>query len=398
MIKNDINEPWNALLSREKYLKVLGYLHDEERFDQNLIYFAPNMNLHQMEQELQSLRVHKASMSNIQGDTSLSRRDSVAVHQLVELAKEKKKEEKYSRLREMASQRKFNKARDKLIDELHLKLHTLQNTIDSLEAQLHALSKQQMTPVNVGLSRYTMTSSKWHLDNPKAALEDLGFVSYEEYKVHCNTLWPGMDVHGEPPRFCADMTDFEKITLVKFIFTSDVTLRRASRIYGISHPQVSKIMKKFAPEWGKIGNYLSMLTITPSYIQCAQTQHFIDAGHKECSFGCDGKDFMCEDVVANSALLRCLWSDKVSHSALRCLAWNLQTGLTVEHTPLVGSRAPENDTLHWWGQHPGYIKVVQEDPKLSNLVQNKRKQENQCSTQHNLSQVPKKVRSTPNKT
>jgi len=397
MTKDSIQHPWNTLLSREKYLKVLGYLHNEEEYDQNLIYFAPNMSLTQMEQELQALRVHKASsLPNIQEDTSLSRRDSAAVDKLLQSAKEKKKDEKYSRLRQMSSQRKYNKSREKLIDELYLQLDSLKQTINSLHAKLNAPSTQSTTPIQVGLSRYTMTSSKWHLANPKAALEDLGFVSYEEYKLYCKVFWPHMVVHEEP---CigAVMTDFEKVTLVKFIFTSDVTIRRASRIFGISHAQVSKIMKQFAPAWGKIGTYLSMLTITPAYIQCAQTQHFIDAGHRECSFGCDGKDFMCEDIVTNSALLRCLWSDKVSHSALRCLAWNLQTGLTVEHTPLVGARAPENDLLHWWGQHPGYVKVDKIDPKLQNLVQYKRKVENVSSTQNNLSQIPDRIRSTPKK-
>lgn len=392
---NGIKEPWNTMLSKEKYLKVLNYLRDEERFDEKSIYFAPNMSIRNMQEELQVLRVHKASMSlNIQERTALSRRDSIVVDQLVESALKEQKKEKHSRFTAMASQ---PKSKQKLIDELQLQLYALQNSIDSLQAQLNASSTQPMTPAYFGLSRYSMTSSKWHLDNPKSAMEDLGFRSYEEYKLYCKTFWPDMDVHEEP-RFGAVMTNFEKITLVKFIFTSDITLSRAGRIYGISHPQVSKIMKQFAPEWGKIGTYLSMLTVTPEYIKCAQTQHFIDAGHKECSFGCDGKDFMCEDVVSNSALLRCLWSDKVSHSALRCLVWNLQTGLTVEHTPLVGARSTENDILHWWGQHPGYIKVNKLNPKLSNLLQNKRKVDFSESTQRHLLQVPKRVRSTPNNT
>ncbi len=109
MTKDSVQHPWNTLLSREKYLQVLGYLHNEEEYDQNLIYFAPNMSLTQMEQELQALRVHKASsLPNIQEDTSLSRRDSAAVDKLVQSAKEKKKDEKYSRLRQMSSQRKYS--------------------------------------------------------------------------------------------------------------------------------------------------------------------------------------------------------------------------------------------------------------------------------------------------
>ncbi|NDB86128.1 MAG: hypothetical protein EB127_26015 [Alphaproteobacteria bacterium] len=115
-----------------------------------------------MEQELQrlqALRVHKASsLPNIQEDTSLSRRDSAAVDKLLQSAKEKKKDEKYSRLRQMSSQRKYNKSREKLIDELYLQLDSLKQTINSLHAKLNAPSTQSTTPIQVGLSRYTMTS------------------------------------------------------------------------------------------------------------------------------------------------------------------------------------------------------------------------------------------------
>ena len=116
-----------------------------------------------------------------------------------------------------------------------------------------------------------------------------------------------------------------------------------------------------------MGLNLSILTITADYLTKVQTSHFVDNGHRNCSFGCDGKDFITEDINTNSAFKRNMFSDKVKSSAFRTIGWNLQNGLSVEHTPLVGSRSTEGNIVRWWGSHNG-VQEVKCKSKNDNLL------------------------------
>ena len=63
----------------------------------------------------------------------------------------------------------------------------------------------------------------------------------------------------------------------------------------------------------------------------------------------DGKDIIIETIQDNGNLRCRTRSKKVSDSACRALNFSTHTGLTFEHTRIVGGRASENQMLEWWG-------------------------------------------------
>ena len=63
----------------------------------------------------------------------------------------------------------------------------------------------------------------------------------------------------------------------------------------------------------------------------------------------DGKDFMIETPRANALLTRASFSDKVHHSAVRCISWSTPRGLSYEHTDLFLARVSEKRLVELWG-------------------------------------------------
>lgn len=78
-INNGVHDPWNHLLCREKYSKILNYTGNEEVYQGNKLFFAPNMTIADMQIKIEQLRQDMALKSILESklqclDTGLSRR------------------------------------------------------------------------------------------------------------------------------------------------------------------------------------------------------------------------------------------------------------------------------------------------------------------------------------
>ncbi len=370
--ENGVRYPWNSFIPAEKYRYLYQGTNEVHKEDRNQLYFAPNMSTNKINDKLEQMtlehddkRDSSASSINPTATRKFSR-DRAQSYALKSLLVKTMKIEKFTQHRKLprnnASLRNVIDEKDKVIEALHAELAQLRQRNDEMK---QLLTTQIVS--SYGLTRINITSNKWHLDNRDACKTLFGFRSYDEYKHYFSAFWPEFQITDELP-WTQDMSVYEQLTLVKLVFSTDIKLNIVALIYGVTGARVSQIMDKYAPCWGRMGLNLSILTLTDEYLKKVRTQHFIDNGHENCSFGCDGKDFVTEDINSNSAYKRNMYSDKIKSSGFRCIAWNLQNGLTVEHTPLVGARSTEHNILRWWGSHNG-VQAVTSPSKSENLKQ-----------------------------
>lgn len=63
----------------------------------------------------------------------------------------------------------------------------------------------------------------------------------------------------------------------------------------------------------------------------------------------NGKDFMIYTTRKNTLFSRASFSDKVHHSAVRCISWSTPQGLSFEHIDLFLARVTEKRLVELWG-------------------------------------------------
>ena len=102
-------------------------------------------------------------------------------------------------------------------------------------------------------------------------------------------------------------------------------------------------------EWGEAGEDLSILEINEDFLIATMPQKYKDAGLTNVALLPDGKDFMIHTPRANTLISRASYSDKVHHSAVRCISWSTAAGLSVEHTDLYLARCSEKKLVELWG-------------------------------------------------
>jgi hypothetical protein len=129
-------------------------------------------------------------------------------------------------------------------------------------------------------------------------------------------------------------------------------------IFGVTSQRVGQILDEYVPMWGKIGLLLSILTITPEFIKKSITFAYI-SGFSDVSFGFDGKDIMTGSFPSKSLVMRNIWSYKLETEG-RGLAFNMQTGLTTEHTPMCGARPAETNHCQVWGSCMKQVPLIRE--------------------------------------
>ena len=125
-------------------------------------------------------------------------------------------------------------------------------------------------------------------------------------------------------------------TIISFIFDRDP---------GHCGWLISAAMKKI----GKAGKPLSILDIDPEYLEKTCPQQYKDEGLEKCCAVPDGKDFMIHTTQSNTLFTRASYSDKVHHSAVRCISWSTPEGLSFKHTKIFLSRASEKSLVELWG-------------------------------------------------
>ena len=97
------------------------------------------------------------------------------------------------------------------------------------------------------------------------------------------------------------------------------------------------------------GKDLSILDITPEYLEEVCPQQYKDEDLEKCCAVPDGKDFMIFTTRQNTLFTRASFFDKVNHSAVRYISWSTPSGLSFEHTDLFLARVTEKKLVELWG-------------------------------------------------
>lgn len=120
-------------------------------------------------------------------------------------------------------------------------------------------------------------------------------------------------------------------------------------IWGRSQSAISRYLDEWMGKWGEAGEDLSILDINADFLEATCPEKYKAQGLTNVALLPDGKDFMTEVPRAHTMVTRSSWSDKVHHSAVRCISWSTPSGLSVEHTDLFLARCTEKRLVELWG-------------------------------------------------
>jgi hypothetical protein len=151
---------------------------------------------------------------------------------------------------------------------------------------------------------------------------------------------------------CKDpVSKFEWCLVAKIIINCGLPYRTIAYILGLNaeNSHVAEKVRWWVDRWGEAGEDLSILDITPEYLEQTCPQAFKDEGlHNDCTIP-DGKDFKIYTPKNNTLFTRACYSDKVHASAVRFISWCTPMGLNFEHTNLFLARVSEKALVELWG-------------------------------------------------
>ena len=192
-----------------------------------------------------------------------------------------------------------------------------------------------------GLTRPALLSKTWHKNHPTAANHLFGFASWKElvYMMHAlfDVLPPGQFVANDEM-----ISSFEQYLMGYMRIHTGMTVSSISYIWNRDRGHAGRLINKAVKSIGSAGKDLSILNITPEYLEETCPQQYKDEGLERCCAVPDGKDFMIYTTRKNMLFTRVSYSDKVHHSAVRCISWSTPQGLSYEHTDLFLGRASKN--------------------------------------------------------
>lgn len=251
------------------------------------------------------------------------------------------------------------KALEKQVEESYKAIKVRDERIADLELQREneIIDRESAAIQNLGISRTTLLNASFHAKNSHMALHLFGFETLSEYIVFCKCAWPKLDFNTKL-KAGSHLTDFEKLTLVKIVLTRNLTFQMLNIIYNVSESYVCRIVDRYMEWWGEVGLCLTSLSISPEYLKVSAVKAYKDNKMGDVSFGCDGKDIMCEKLNKSAFANRVLYSSKVSFEALRTIHFSLQSGLVVEHTIANGAHTSEPLMVEHWGSHVGNIHLL----------------------------------------
>ena len=250
------------------------------------------------------------------------------------------------------------------VDEMVFRQAQLLSRIDSLELQLSEEQKRRLAAEQravaataerdryaemlrverSGLSRFNLCCPEWHRQHPKAANHLFGFNNFDEAVLYMEILFQieGLKCPVFDERDTAiAITPFEKALVTKMRFQLAMCEDTLALIWGRSQSRINTYIQEWAPLWGRAGRDLSLLDIDEEYIELELPAVFRDQGLEKHGAQVDGKDFLIETPRTHTAITRACWSDKSDASAARCCTWNLGSGLSFEHTPLLWGVRPK---------------------------------------------------------
>lgn len=214
-----------------------------------------------------------------------------------------------------------------------------------------------------GLSRYTLFNDEWHSNNSDAANHFYGFSTWDETKNYVTALFPNLvttDVSAITNESLTKLKDgkestnlplseFEHCLIAKIYFHAIPVRRRLAHVVGVSERQMGRIIKRWAPRWGKVGEQLSILVINEDYLQQEQPAEYAALGFEKVGALFDGKDYLVQVKRTNDKMRRSQMSSKMHAAAARDITWTTPMGLCFEHTKLFGGRISEQKLVELWG-------------------------------------------------
>jgi len=347
---------------------------DEDKY----YYNVPNMSREEAKSYISTIKASKSS-TPVQGGSSIYRK-----RKIIESSEEKEREEQQQQ-RQKKEDAQLKKKLDFLIplsmdqreqfEKLEKTISNKSSEIDSLIEQIKLLKvanktlKEKMDQseikestindrFNSGFTRKNLLDDKWHEKYPAQCKDIFGFESFREMKIYFSCFWPKyFDDTKIGNESCFKLkkngfiSNFEKAAMTKMRFHRKVTLNHIAGIYGIDYTVVSKYVHKWAPKWGMVGLNLSILDITPEYLEKSVPKEFTSAGLDKVAALVDGKIIATDNCRSNSTITRAMYSDKVKHAGALHHAWITPTGLTFDHTPLYLGRLTESRLVDLWSKY-----------------------------------------------
>ena len=108
---------------------------------------------------------------------------------------------------------------------------------------------------------------------------------------------------------------------------------------------VGRYINKWAPRWGKVGQYLSMLDIDEDYLRAELPLPYYKEGMRFTALLLDGKDYLVDTLRTDKTYARNQNSNKSGGAAAREMCCTTPSGLGFLYTRLVGGRCEENDLV-----------------------------------------------------
>ena len=146
-----------------------------------------------------------------------------------------------------------------------------------------------------------------------------------------------------------DVSRFEHYLMGYMRIHTRMTNFAISLIWGRDNGHSGRLINKAIRSIGSAGKDLSILDITAEYLEATCPQQYKDEGLEKCCAVPDGKDFMIYTTRKYTLLTRASYSDKVHHSAIRCISWGTPMGLSFEHTDCFLGRVSEKKLVELWG-------------------------------------------------
>jgi len=189
----------------------------------------------------------------------------------------------------------------------------------------------------------------------------LGFHSWSKFKIYVKDLFPDVNVNlkgklalGGPKGktivvIPKDLTKFEQCVICKLFFRSFPHRGKLATMFGVHETTIGRAIQEWGPRWGSAKEQLSILIITPSYLQNERPEEYLAQGFDKPGALKDGKDFVMHSKCTDGTLQRLQQSSKVHDAAGQCLSYSMLAGLAFENTAMYAAQYSENKLVHLYG-------------------------------------------------
>lgn len=246
--------------------------------------------------------------------------------------------------------------KDKL-DKMEKALNKRKNELEKLQKEVVARQQDITEKLRLvaagpdeiyGLTRSALLSKAWHKNHPDAANHLFGFKSWKELVYYFHALFHVLPPKKYVPK-AESVSRFEQYLMSYMRIHTRMSIFQIALIWGRDRHHTGRLINNAVKTIGNAGKDLSILDITPEFLEATCPQQYKDEGLERCCAVPDGKDFMIYTTRKNTLFTRASYSDKVHHSAVRCISWSTPMGLSFEHTNLFLGRVSEKKLVELWG-------------------------------------------------